>query len=93
MKQPAETCGGAGESGIPDTRLEKIHAYLNGALSWEELLDLQEHLAGCPGCAQEYSLECIIRSVVSRSCHETAPEGLKGRIRIRIDEIRVQQSH
>jgi mycothiol system anti-sigma-R factor len=81
------------EAGDPSTQLERIHEYLNGALSWEELLQLQEHLAGCPECARQYDLECIIRSVLSRSCHESAPATLHRRIRVRIEEIRVESGH
>lgn len=92
MNQSAST-GCCGESGPDETRLERIHEYLNGALSWEDLLQLQDHLASCPQCAADFDLECIIRSVVSRSCHETAPEGLRSRIRLRIDEIRVTEGH
>ncbi|MGO3151612.1 MAG: mycothiol system anti-sigma-R factor [Galactobacter sp.] len=73
--------------------MERIHDYLNGALSWEELLQLQEHLAECPECAQQYDLECIIRSVVARSCHEAAPAALHARIKVRIEEIRVSEGH
>jgi len=71
-------------------RLERIYEYLDGALSRDDLQAVQEHLATCQDCAAEYDLECIIRSVVRRSCHEAAPSELKSRIMVRIDEIRVQ---
>ncbi|MGO1320547.1 MAG: mycothiol system anti-sigma-R factor [Galactobacter sp.] len=83
-------CASAAETA---TRMERIHEYLNGALSWEDLLHLQEHLAECPECAQQYDLECIIRSVVARSCHESAPATLHSRIKIRIEEIRISEGH
>jgi hypothetical protein len=38
-------------------------------------------------------LECIIRSVVRRSCQEIAPDTLKSKIITRISEIRVESGH
>lgn len=73
-------------------RLERIYEYLDGALSRDDLRAVQEHLTTCPDCAAEYDLECIIRSVVRRSCHERAPLDLKTRIMVRIDEIRVEET-
>ncbi|MFW0108635.1 mycothiol system anti-sigma-R factor [Rothia sp. P6271] len=61
-------------------KLTRIYEYLDGALSCEDLQELQNHLAECHDCAQEYDLECVIRSVVKRSCRQSAPSDLKARI-------------
>lgn len=60
-----------------DDRIARIYEYLDGALSREDLNDIKAHLDGCSDCAQEYDLECVIRTVVKRSCKEAAPETLK----------------
>ena len=50
-------------------------------------MEIQEHLDGCPECAEEHDLECVIRSVVKRSCTEAAPKTLKASILARISQI------
>lgn len=70
-----------------DSRIERLYEYLDGALSHKDLVEIKEHLDNCPDCAQDHDLECVIRSVVKRSCREAAPETLKSRILTRISEI------
>ena len=70
-----------------DARIERLYEYLDGALSHEDLVEIKEHLEGCPECAQEHDLECVIRSVVKRSCTEAAPATLKASILNRISQI------
>ncbi|HEY8294754.1 MAG TPA: mycothiol system anti-sigma-R factor [Micrococcaceae bacterium] len=67
-----------------DSRISRIYEYLDGALSREDLTEIKAHLDHCPDCAQEHDLECVIRSVVRRSCKEAAPENLKAAILDRI---------
>lgn len=76
-----------------DTRIERIYKYLDGALSRADIDEVQRHLAECEQCNAEHDLECIIRTVVRRSCSEKAPESLKVSIMRRISEIRVESSH
>ncbi|MEE1622191.1 mycothiol system anti-sigma-R factor [Zafaria sp. Z1313] len=76
-----------------DNRIVRLYEYLDGALSLKDLNEVKDHLEHCDECAKEYDLECIIRSVVRRSCQEAAPEALKGRIMARISEIRIEVGH
>ncbi|WP_285725360.1 mycothiol system anti-sigma-R factor [Psychromicrobium xiongbiense] len=71
-----------------DARVERIYEYLDGALSSEDLTAIRDHLASCPDCAGEYDLECLIRSVIKRSCAEVAPEALKSSILDRIHAMK-----
>ena len=59
----------------------------------EDLEEVRSHLEECTECAHEYDLECIIRSVVRRSCTEKAPDALKVNIMARISQIRVEAGH
>ena len=70
-----------------DARIERLYEYLDGALSHKDIVEIQEHLDGCPECSEEHDLECVIRSVVKRSCTEAAPETLKASILDRISQI------
>lgn len=71
-----------------DTRIERIYEYLDGALSKDDLSEIKDHLDSCPECAEQHDLECVIRSVVKRSCKEAAPETLKQSILDRIHTLR-----
>lgn len=75
------------------TRMERIYQYVDGALSHQDIDEVKAHLDACPECAKDYDLECIIRTVVRRSCVERAPETLKVTILERISEIRVEAGH
>ncbi|WP_300343986.1 mycothiol system anti-sigma-R factor [Nesterenkonia sp.] len=74
-------------------RLERIYEYLDGALSRADLQEVQAHLNDCPECASDYDLECVIRTVVRRSCVEQAPETLKVTIIERISQIKTDAGH
>ena len=63
-----------------DDRIVRIYEYLDGALTLDDLKEVKSHLEGCPECTEQYDLECIIRSVVRRSCQEHAPQTLKASI-------------
>ena len=73
-------------NGCTDERIQRIYEYLDGALTTEDLEEIHAHLTGCSECEREYNLECVIRSVMKRSCSETAPDQLKRSILARIDE-------
>lgn len=75
----------------PDSRVEKLYEYLDGALSHDDIVEIKNHLEGCPECAEEHDLECLIRTVVKRSCREVAPETLKAGILARISEIKTTE--
>lgn len=79
-------CQGMGD--CPDARIERLYEYLDGALSHDDIVEIKHHLEGCPECAEEYDLECVIRTVVKRSCKEAAPQTLKASIMDRISQLK-----
>jgi len=78
-------CQGMGD--CDDERMKRIYEYVDGVLSREDVEEIKAHLQSCPECANEYSLECLIRTAVKRSCQEAAPETLKERILARISHV------
>ncbi|EXF25214.1 anti-sigma factor [Nesterenkonia sp. AN1] len=82
-----------GDCSEKQIRMERIYEYADGALSREDIGEVEAHLHACPECANDYDLECIIRTVVRRSCAERAPETLKVTILERISQIRLQAGH
>ena len=95
QRSAPQPCGPGSAEDCPEAmdRLDRIYDYLDGVLSRSDLEDVQAHLEGCPDCATDYDLECIIRSAVRRSCAERAPETLKVTIIERISQIRLQAGH
>ncbi|MFC7402785.1 mycothiol system anti-sigma-R factor [Citricoccus sp. GCM10030269] len=87
----SEDCQKIGD--CEDARIQRLYEYLDGALTHRDLVEVKDHLDECTECAHEYDLECIIRSVVRRSCHEKAPTTLKVNIMARISEIKVEADH
>ncbi|MBT2513919.1 mycothiol system anti-sigma-R factor [Arthrobacter sp. ISL-30] len=79
-------CQGLGD--CDDARMQRIYEYLDGALTKKDITEIKDHLADCPECSEEYDLECLIRSMVKRSCTEAAPENLKNSILDRIHSIK-----
>ncbi|KAA9395626.1 mycothiol system anti-sigma-R factor [Kocuria coralli] len=73
-------CGCDGE------QVERIYAYLDDALTVEDIKQIADHLESCADCTHESELEQVIRGVVKRSCSETAPETLRSAIMTRIHE-------
>lgn len=72
--------------GCTEARLERIYEYLDGVLEADGVYAVRAHLEGCEECRSVYDLECIIRNVVRRSCHDAAPEQLKLKILERLEE-------
>jgi anti-sigma factor (TIGR02949 family) len=67
-----------------DERIRLIYEYLDGVLPEREIDEIHLHLLECRECAREYDLERVIRSVVRRSCAETAPADLRVSILARL---------
>lgn len=71
-------------AGRRQAALKRLYNYLDGELSETEIAEIRDHLAHCPPCESEYSIESMLKELVKRSCCETAPERLRARIRERI---------
>lgn len=71
-------------AGRRESALQRLYHYLDGELSDSEITEIREHLAHCPPCESEYSIESMLKDLVRRSCCETAPDGLRARIQERI---------
>jgi anti-sigma factor (TIGR02949 family) len=83
--QPAERCQ-------CEEALDKLEEYLDSEIGELDGNRLREHLAECSSCFGEAELEQRLRAVLRRSCHETAPETLRVRVRTEITVIRSRTS-
>ncbi|MDX6359406.1 MAG: hypothetical protein QOH37_2460 [Nocardioidaceae bacterium] len=70
--------------------LERIVYFLDNELDEDDVADVRVHLDECAPCLQNYDLQRTVKAMVARSCHETAPEGLRQRVRVQIQQIQVR---
>ncbi|HEY0118385.1 MAG TPA: mycothiol system anti-sigma-R factor [Cellulomonas sp.] len=70
--------------------LQRLWGYLDKELTVDDEDELRDHLAGCPPCLAEYSIDVVLKNLVRRSCHEEAPETLRVRIRQTLLQVRVE---
>jgi mycothiol system anti-sigma-R factor len=69
--------------------LERIVCLLDNELDRREVADVKAHLEECAPCLQSYDLQRTVKALVARSCHEHAPDGLRERVRVQIQQIQV----
>jgi anti-sigma factor (TIGR02949 family) len=58
-----------------------LQAYVDRALSVDEVAVVEEHLATCEACARCYRLEAEVRTVVRKACDEPCPDALRETLR------------
>jgi mycothiol system anti-sigma-R factor len=69
--------------------LERIVYLLDDELDGSEVAEVKAHLEECAPCLQSYDLQRTVKALVARSCMEQAPESLRERVRVQIQQIRV----
>jgi mycothiol system anti-sigma-R factor len=69
--------------------LERMFFFIDNELADADCTEIQQHLDDCGPCLQKYDLERTVKSLVQRSCHEHAPEGLRDRVLLRIQQVHV----
>jgi mycothiol system anti-sigma-R factor len=69
--------------------LERIVCLLDNELDGGQVADVKAHLEECAPCLQSYDLQRQVKALVARSCMEHAPESLRQRVRVQIQQIQV----
>jgi mycothiol system anti-sigma-R factor len=69
--------------------LERIVCLLDNELDHGEVAEVKAHLEECAPCLQSYDLQRTVKALVARSCMEQAPDSLRERVRVQIQQIRV----
>ena len=69
--------------------LERIVCFLDNELDASDVDSVRAHLEECAPCLQSYDLQRTVKALVARSCHEHAPDSLRERVRIQIQQIQV----
>jgi mycothiol system anti-sigma-R factor len=69
--------------------LEQIVYLLDDELDAGEVASVKAHIDECAPCLQSYDLQRTVKALVARSCMETAPDSLRQRVRVQIQQIQV----
>jgi mycothiol system anti-sigma-R factor len=70
--------------------LERIVYFLDNELDEADCSAVQHHLDECGPCLEKYDLQRTVKSVVARSCAESAPEELRQRVMVQIRRVQIQ---
>ena len=69
--------------------VEQIVYLLDDELDTEDVVVVRRHLQECGPCLEKYDVQRAVKALVARSCAESAPPGLRDRIRLAISEVQV----
>ncbi|MCR4514374.1 mycothiol system anti-sigma-R factor [Aeromicrobium sp. 50.2.37] len=72
--------------------LESLYLFLDAEIDSASCAEIQAHIDDCSECLTEYDLERLVKSLVSRSCSEVAPEPLRDKVLFSIRTVQVQIS-
>jgi anti-sigma factor (TIGR02949 family) len=68
--------------------LHHLYEYLDSEMTPADEVRMRAHVAHCSPCLAELSAEELVKQLVKRSCHESAPDHLRMRIRAQITVMR-----
>ena len=72
--------------------LEQIVYLIDNELDAADCAAVRLHLDTCNPCLERYDLQRTVKSLVARSCSESAPDELRQRVLVRIREVQVRIS-
>ena len=71
--------------------IEQVYLYLDGEIDDAARQKVRQHLDECAPCLRHFGLEQDVKALVARCCGgETAPHGLKERLVVRLQQVRVE---
>ena len=70
--------------------LANLYSFIDSELDTASCAEIQAHIDDCASCLDEFDLEQLVRSLVSRSCSEVAPEPLREKVLLSIRTVQVQ---
>ncbi|WP_332643859.1 mycothiol system anti-sigma-R factor [Aeromicrobium sp.] len=70
--------------------LENLYLFIDQEIDSASCAEIQTHIDECTPCLSEYELERVVKSLVSRSCSEVAPEVLRQKVLVSIRTVQVQ---
>lgn len=68
--------------------IAEVFLYLDGEATEQRRDLIHRHLEQCAPCLREYGIEEEVKALVHRSCGgDRAPESLRQRVRLRLEEV------
>lgn len=72
--------------------LERIVYFLDNELDEADCSVVQQHLDECGPCLNKYDLQKTVKTIVARSCNESAPQSLRERVLVEIRQVQLRIS-
>ena len=69
--------------------LQRVYVFIDRELDEADHSEIQQHLDECGPCLREVDLERMVKALVARSCHETAPAELRQRVMFSIRQVQM----
>ncbi|MFT4299183.1 MAG: mycothiol system anti-sigma-R factor [Aeromicrobium sp.] len=70
--------------------LQNLYLFIDHEMDDASCEEIRAHIDGCSECLSEYDLERLVKSLVSRSCGEVAPEPLRQKVLSSIRQVQVE---
>ena len=70
--------------------LENLYLFIDQEIDTASCAEIQTHIDECTPCLSEFELERVVKSLVSRSCSEVAPDVLREKVLISIRTVQVE---
>jgi mycothiol system anti-sigma-R factor len=70
--------------------LENLYLFIDREIDTASCAEIQTHIDECTSCLSVYDLERVVKSLVSRSCSEVAPEPLREKVLFSIRTVQVE---
>ncbi len=70
--------------------LENLYLFIDQEIDTASCAEIQSHIDGCSDCLSEYDLERVVKSLVSRSCSEVAPDPLRQKVLLSIRQVHIE---
>jgi mycothiol system anti-sigma-R factor len=84
------SCGSPHETDCAEV-IEQVYLYLDGEADDATRAKVRVHLDECSPCLRQYGIEQDVKALVARCCGgETAPDSVRERLMVRLQEVRVE---
>ncbi len=70
--------------------LENLYLFIDQEIDTASCAEIQTHIDDCTTCLTEYDLERVVKTLVSRSCSEIAPDPLRQKVLLSIRTVQIQ---
>jgi mycothiol system anti-sigma-R factor len=69
--------------------LDNLYLFIDQEIDTASCAEIQNHIDECTDCLGVYDLERVVKSLVSRSCSEVAPQPLREKVLMTIRTVQV----